>query len=110
MAAYNTRQLVALRPIRYGGFDIQVGDVFFASPVDASYFVKHNKASECQSEPTVTIVAVPAPAPDPEPEPEPAPARRTYTRRTTRATTESSMVMGVASMNGDQEPGPTEAE
>lgn len=43
---YQTRHLEALKPMYHMGESLSVGESFFASAVDAGYYVKHGRARE----------------------------------------------------------------
>lgn len=104
---YQTRNMIAVRPLRYDRVEVAPGELFVASRVDAAYLTRHGKAayapaSDVASAPQLvqaTTMSDPKPvfveaqpAGDPEvavPEPEPAdpppaaPAsKRAYVRRT----------------------------
>lgn len=119
MPAYETRHLVALVPMRHEGFELQPGDHFAASEIDARYFVSRKRA---RLDAPVAMLSLLAPAPEQpevkpeqpevnstaaEPDPAPAPVRRTTRRAPARS---NSMVMGMGTMNGDQATDQTEAE
>lgn len=46
MYEYMTRAMVARKPITYATQDLQPGDEFYATPVDADYFVKCGRAED----------------------------------------------------------------
>lgn len=43
---YQTRHMEALKPMYHMGESLSVGESFFASAVDAGYYVKHGRARE----------------------------------------------------------------
>jgi hypothetical protein len=59
MMEYRTRHLVAARPMRYLGEELEVGSPFEATEVDADYLTRNGRAYEAPPAPP------PAPAPPP---------------------------------------------
>ena len=43
---YQTRHMEALKPMYHEGNALEVGDCFYATPIDAGYFAKHGRARE----------------------------------------------------------------
>jgi len=73
---YETRRLEALKPMYHMGESLSVGESFFASAVDAGYYVKHGRAREIampaslsgltqSAPPVVEVKAQPEPESDP---------------------------------------------
>ena len=55
----------ALRAFTHEGVELDVGDTFYASPVDAGYYARHRRAEpviEAASAPPVAVQPPPAPA------------------------------------------------
>jgi len=74
---YLTRQMVALKPLTYGGQELRPGDVFAATEVDAGYFAKHKRAANHEAEIQAPMIEPVAESVAPEPKlPDNPPTRR----------------------------------
>jgi hypothetical protein len=100
---YQTRNMVAMKPLRYDRVELKPGDLFVATSVDAKYLTRHDKAAyapaftaeEVATAPEVvdvttmndpepvSVAAAPPPVESmPTGEVTTPTVRRTYTRRT----------------------------
>ena len=104
---YQTRNMVAMKPLRYDRVELKPGDLFVATSVDAKYLTRHDKAAYApaftpdevvaatevaevttMTDPEPVFVEVDPPH-DAMPDADPAPAvpvKRAYTRRTPAST------------------------
>jgi len=57
---YETRHMEALKPMYYQGEALEVGQCFYATPIDAGYFVRHARAREIPMSASLSGLSVPA--------------------------------------------------